>query len=78
MKNTFGSNLTVTLFGESHGAAIGCVIDGLAAGIPLDLADIQHKLDLRKPQGKISTARKEADRFEIISGFFNGHTTGTP
>ena len=78
MKNTFGSNLTVTLFGESHGAAIGCVIDGLAAGIPLDLADIQYKLDLRKPQGKISTARKEADRFEIISGFFNGHTTGTP
>lgn len=78
MKNTFGSNLTVTLFGESHGAAIGCVIDGLAAGIPLDLADIQHKLDLRKPQGKISTARKEADRFEIISGFFNRHTTGTP
>ena len=78
MKNTFGNNISVTVFGESHGAAIGCVIDGLAAGIPLDLEQTQKQLDLRKPQGKISTARKEADRFKILSGFFNGHTTGTP
>lgn len=78
MKNTFGNNISVTIFGESHGAAIGCVIDGLTAGIPLDLEHIQKKLDLRKPQGKISTARKEADEFKILSGFFNGHTTGTP
>ena len=78
MKNTIGNNIAVTIFGESHGAAIGCVIDGLPAGIPLDLAHIQAKLDLRKPQGKISTARKEADKFKILSGFFNDHTTGTP
>lgn len=78
MKNTFGNNISVTVFGESHGAAIGCIIDGLTAGIPLDTDLIQKKLDLRKPQGKISTARKEADRFKFLSGFFNGHTTGTP
>ena len=78
MKNTFGNSLTITLFGESHGPAIGCVLDGLAAGIPLDLDAIQEQLDLRKPRGKISTARKESDRFQILSGFFNGHTTGTP
>lgn len=78
MKNTIGNNVAVTIFGESHGAAIGCVIDGLPAGVPLDLTHIQAKLDLRKPQGKISTARKEADQFKILSGFFNEHTTGTP
>ena len=78
MKNTFGTNIQFTLFGESHGAAIGVVIDGLSAGIELDLAFIQSQLDLRKPKGKISTARREADEFEIVSGFFDGHTTGTP
>lgn len=78
MKNIFGNNITITLLGESHGPAIGCVIDGLAAGIPLDLAYIQKQLDLRKPQGSISTSRREMDQFEILSGFFNGYTTGTP
>lgn len=78
MKNTFGSNITITVFGESHGAAIGCIIDGLSAGLPLDLDYIQQMLNLRRPRGKISTARQEADRFEILSGFFDGHTTGTP
>lgn len=78
MKSTFGKNLTVSIFGESHGAAIGVVIDGLAAGIPLDLANIRRQLDFRRATGTISTARQEGDEFEIVSGFFDGHTTGTP
>lgn len=78
MKNTFGGNVTVTLFGESHGPEIGAVLDGLAAGIPVDEAYIAEKLRLRRPAGKISTARREADPFRIVSGVFNGRTTGTP
>lgn len=78
MKSTFGKNLTVSIFGESHGAAIGVVIDGLAAGIPLDLAYIRRQLDLRRATGAISTSRQEDDEFEIVSGFFDGYTTGTP
>ena len=77
MKNTWGENLQISLFGESHGAAIGMVIDGLQAGIPLDLEFINQQLDKRKPNGKISTQRQEGDQFEIVSGFFNGYTTGT-
>lgn len=77
MKNTWGENLQISLFGESHGAAIGMVIDGLKAGIPLDLEFINQQLDKRKPKGKISTQRQEGDQFEIVSGFFNGYTTGT-
>lgn len=78
MKNTFGNAITVTLFGESHGPAIGAVLDGLAPGIKIDSEYIATKLDLRKAKGKISTKRHEADHFEIISGVFNGFTTGTP
>lgn len=78
MKNTFGNNVSITLFGESHGAAIGAVIDGLPAGVNVNKEFISHQLDLRRPVGKISTSRQEADRFEIISGVFNGKTTGTP
>lgn len=78
MKNTFGNNVSVTLFGESHGAAIGAIVDGLPAGIKVDTAFISHQLDLRRPFGKISTSRQEADKFEILSGVFNGKTTGTP
>ncbi len=78
MKNTFGNNITLTLFGESHGEEIGAVLDGLAPGIPVDEAFIGHQLSLRRPQGKISTARVEPDRFRIVSGVFEGHTTGTP
>lgn len=78
MKNTFGNNISITLFGESHGAAIGAVIDGLPAGIPVNEGFISHQLDLRRPSGKISTPRKEKDEFQILSGVFQGKTTGTP
>ena len=73
MKSTFGEHIQISLFGESHGkAAIGVNINGLAPGIKLDLDFILHNLNKRKPKGKISTQRQEADEFEIVSGFFNG------
>ena len=78
MKNTFGTSVAVTLFGESHGPEIGAVIDGLAPGIPVDEAFIAAQLTLRRPAGKISTARQEADAFRIVSGVFAGQTTGAP
>ena len=78
MKNTFGNSVTVTLFGESHGPEIGAVLDGLASGIPVDEAYIAERLRLRRPAGTISTARREADPFRIVSGVFEGKTTGTP
>ena len=78
MKNTFGNNVSVTLFGESHGEAIGAVIDGLAPGINIDLEFIKEKLSLRRPSGNISTSRREPDEFKILSGVFEGKTTGTP
>jgi len=78
MKNTFGQSISLTLFGESHGAEIGAVLDGLAPGIPVDEDFIRHQLSLRRPYGKISTARVEADEFRIVSGVFEGKTTGTP
>lgn len=78
MKNTFGNSVCVTLFGESHGAKIGAVLDGMAPGIPVDEALIRHRLELRRPAGRISTARQEQDAFEIVSGIFEGRTTGTP
>ena len=78
MKNSFGSAISVTLFGESHGAAIGAVIDGLAPGIRIDEKYISARLDERRAFGDISTKRRESDKFEILSGVFNGYTTGTP
>ena len=78
MKNTFGSSVSVTLFGESHGAEIGAVIDGLAPGLPVDREFIAAQLALRRPAGGISTGRREADDFRIVSGVFEGKTTGTP
>ena len=78
MKNTFGTSVAVTLFGESHGNGIGAVLDGMAPGVAVDEAFIARQLDLRRPYGKISTARQEPDRFEIVSGVFEGKTTGTP
>ena len=78
MKNTFGNNLTVTLFGESHGEAIGAVIDGITPGIAVNNEFIETLLSRRRPHGKISTPRSEADPFQIVSGVFEGKTTGTP
>ena len=77
--NTFGNLLKFTTWGESHGKAIGCVIDGFPANIPIDLSYIQSKLDLRKPgQSKFTTQRKEKDLVDILSGVFKGKSTGSP
>lgn len=79
MSNTFGNIFRVTTFGESHGAAVGGVIDGFPAGIEVDEDFVQHELDRRKPgQSKITTDRKEADRVEFLSGIFEGKSTGCP
>jgi chorismate synthase len=77
--NTFGTLFTVTSFGESHGPAIGCIVDGCPAGMVLDAKDIQPYLDQRKPgQSKYTSQRRETDCVQILSGVFEGKTTGTP
>lgn len=79
MNNTFGRAFSFTTFGESHGRALGCVVDGVPAGLVMDEAFIQGELDRRKPgQNKFATARKEGDKVEILSGVFEGRSTGTP
>lgn len=78
MKNILGNNLTVTLFGESHGTAIGAVLDGVTPGLAVDTQNIKNMLNLRKGLSEISTPRREEDSFEILSGVFEGKTTGTP
>ncbi|MBQ6251192.1 chorismate synthase [Ruminococcus sp.] len=78
MKNTFGSSVSVTVFGESHGEAIGAVLDGIAPGIAVDDGFIAHQMKLRQSVSALSTARREADKVRIVSGVFNGKTTGTP
>ena len=78
MKNTFGNTVSMTIFGESHGPAVGAVLDGLAAGLPVDEAAIAAAMDRRRARGDgLSTARTEADAVEFLSGVYNGHTTGT-
>lgn len=77
--NTFGKIFTLTSFGESHGAAIGGVIDGVPANFPIDRAKIQQELDRRKPgQSNLVTQRKESDTVQLLSGIFEGKTTGSP
>ena len=77
--NSIGKLFTVTSFGESHGEALGCVVDGCPPGLPLTEADLQTDLDRRKPgQSRHTTQRKEADEVKILSGVFEGKTTGTP
>lgn len=77
--NTLGHNFRITSFGESHGAGVGIVIDGCPAGVVLDSAFIQSELDRRKPgQSRITTQRKESDEFQIMSGIFEGQSTGHP
>jgi chorismate synthase len=75
----YGSLFRVSTFGESHGIAIGCIVDGCPAGLPFDLEFIQHDLDRRRPgQSAIVTQRKESDTVQVLSGVFEGRTTGTP
>jgi chorismate synthase len=77
--NTLGKLFTVTSFGESHGPAIGCIVDGCPPGLELSAADLQHDLDRRKPgTSRHTTQRREDDEVEILSGVFEGKTTGTP
>ena len=79
MRNTFGNLFTLTTFGESHGPAVGGVVDGMPAGIEIDMEFIQHELDRRRPgQSHITTSRQEADKVELLSGIFEGRTTGAP
>ena len=78
MKNTFGNAVSLTIFGESHGAAIGAVLDGLAAGLPVENDYIAARMERRRARGDgLSTARIEPDKVEFLSGVVNGHTTGT-
>ena len=77
--NSFGTIFKITTWGESHGKALGVVIDGCPANLKLDEKDIQIELDRRRPgQSRYTTQRKESDKVEILSGVFNGITTGTP
>ncbi|RZK47505.1 MAG: chorismate synthase, partial [Pedobacter sp.] len=77
--NSFGQTFRITTFGESHGVAIGVILDGCPAGLDIDLDFIQAELDKRKPgQSKITTQRKESDTVQVLSGIFEGKTTGTP
>lgn len=79
MRNTFGHIFTLTTFGESHGTAVGGVIDGMPAGIDIDMDFIQSELDRRRPgQSDLTTARDEADKIEVLSGIFEGKSTGAP
>ena len=79
MSSTYGKQFKISTFGESHGKGIGVVVDGCPAGIDFDEAFIQEELDRRKPgQSRITTQRKEADEFQVLSGIFEGKTTGTP
>lgn len=79
MSNTFGNIFTLTTFGESHGTAIGGVVDGMPAGIAVDEAFIAHELERRRPgQSRITTDRRESDRVQLLSGIFEGKTTGCP
>ena len=79
MSNSFGKIFKISTYGESHGKAIGVIIDGCPSGIKIEELDIQKELDRRKPgQSKITTQRKESDSIQILSGIFNGKTTGSP
>ena len=78
MNNSFGKNLIYTSFGESHGKGIGFVLDGMPAGIKVDFDYIENELAKRRPKKDLGTTRVEPDKYEVISGIFNGYTTGTP
>lgn len=76
--NTLGTSFRITLFGSSHGPVVGCVIDGCPPGLKLDMSALEKEMDMRRPQAGIGTPRVEEDRVEILSGTYDGITTGTP
>ena len=77
--NTIGEAFRLTTFGESHGPVLGCIIDGCPPGLTLSTADIQPDMDRRRPgQSRVTTQRREADEVDIVSGVFEGKTTGVP
>src|SRR5579875_2993337 len=77
--NSFGEVFRVTTWGESHGPAVGCVVDGCPAGLTIDVVDVQRELDRRRVgQSRMTSARQEADEVQVLSGIFEGRTTGTP
>lgn len=78
MSNSWGNNIRITLFGESHGPVVGATLDGVCAGIKIDEAFIEHQMNKRKPQMNVSTTRIEEDKVHFISGVFEGYTTGSP
>lgn len=79
MSSHYGSLFKISTWGESHGKGLGVVVDGCPAGLPITEEEIQAELNLRKPgQSKLTTPRKEADSVQILSGIFEGKTTGTP
>ena len=79
MSGTWGNNIEVSIFGESHGKAIGIVINGIKSGIEIDMNKVEKEMSRRAPgKDKLSTPRKEADKPNILSGIFDGKTTGTP
>ncbi len=79
MGNTFGKLFTITTFGESHGVALGCIIDGCPSGLKISIEEIQRQLNRRRPgQSEMTTARQENDEVEVLSGIFEGKTLGTP
>ena len=78
MKNTFGTSVTLTLFGESHGPGVGAVLDGLAPGLPVEDESIRRQLARRRPVTGLETPRQEPDEYQLLSGVFQGRTTGTP
>ncbi|MEM0120221.1 MAG: chorismate synthase, partial [Thermoprotei archaeon] len=79
MGSTIGSRFRLTVFGESHGAGVGCVVDGCPAGFPLSMERLQLDMDRRRPgQSVYTTLRKEEDKVEVLSGLYNGRTNGGP
>ncbi|WP_289424046.1 chorismate synthase, partial [Faecalibaculum rodentium] len=77
MSDTFGTLLKLTIFGESHGRAIGAVLTGLPAGLPVDMDRLEQDMDRRRAKGRISTQRHEPDQVQVLSGVFEGRTAGT-
>ena len=77
MSDTYGKSVTLTIFGESHGPAVGATVTGLAPGVPVDMEFMRGQMEKRRAKGKISTSRTEADAVRVLSGVYRGAATGT-